>query len=372
MAGTGAISGAEFSGFKGERDRRAQRDTLLGRSNSRSGTEPPLLTLRGTPDNPVPQGGTLVAVGTSDDCTLRAAYWSPTARTCRGTVCLLQGRAEFIEKYYETIGDLRGRGFWVVAFDWRGQGESDRRIDDPHKGHVARFGDYCRDLKAVTESVLVPLMPQPHVGLAHSMGGCIALTCALDGFLPFRRLVTVAPMLSIRMVAWPAGASALLRLLDRLGFGRRFIPFGTPTSIATKPYAGNRLSRDPARYARNAAAAKAVEAGAVGDPTIAWTAEAFRAIARLRDRRAGRAIDLPTLIVAAGADPVCGTPAAERFAARLKAGHILVLPDARHEILTERDAIRQDFWAAFDAFVPGSPLPSHAEAAEHAAAVPVA
>lgn len=346
--------------------------TRLGRSDGGFGTRPPLLTLRSTPDNPVPAGGTLVAVGTRDDCTLRAAHWPPTTRTCRGTVCLLQGRAEFIEKYYETIRELRGRGFCVVAFDWRGQGESDRRIDDPRKGHVARFDDYRLDLKAVAESVLVPLMPEPHFALAHSMGGCVALTCALDGFSPFRRLVTAAPMLSIRMVAWPAGASALTRLLDRLGLGSRSIPFGRPVSIATNPYAGNRLSRDPARYARNAAAARAVEAGAVGDPTIAWTAEAFRAIARLRDPRAASRIDLPTLIVAAGADPVCATPAAERFAARLKAGAILVLADARHEILSERDAIRQDFWAAFDAFVPGSPLPSHAEAAEHAAAVPVA
>ena len=51
---------------------------------------------------------------------------------------------------------------------------------------------------------------------------------------------------------------------------------------------------------------------------------------------------------------------AERFARGLRAGHILVLPDARHEILSERDGIREDFWAAFDAFMPGS------EAAERA------
>lgn len=344
----------------------------MRRSNGEPGREPPLLTLLGTPDNPVPPGGTLVAVATGDDWTLRAAHWPPTTRTCRGSVCLLQGRAEFIEKYYETIAELRARGFGVLAFDWRGQGQSDRRIDDPRKGHVARFDEYRLDLKAVVDSVLVPLMPEPHFGLAHSMGGCVALTCALDGWTPFRRLVTLAPMLAIAMVAWPAGASALTRMLDRLGLGRRYIPFGRPVSIATKPYAGNRLSRDPARYARNAAAAAAVETGAVGDPTIAWTAEAFRAIARLRDPRAAPRIALPTLIVAAGADPVCATPAAERFAARLKAGAILVLPDARHEILAERDAIRQDFWAAFDAFVPGSALPAPTQAAEHAAAVPVA
>jgi lysophospholipase len=341
------------------------------RVGERTGAQAPMHTLRDTPDNPVPPGGTLVAVGTRDDCTLRAAIWRPTTRTCRGTVTLLQGRAEFIEKYYETVRDLLGRGFAVVAFDWRGQGESDRRVDDPHKGHVARFDEYRLDLLAIAETILVPRMPEPYLCLAHSMGGCVALTGALDGWLPFQRLVTVAPMLSIRMIRFPAAASVLARSLHRLGFGPRSIPFGRPVSIATNPFAGNRLSRDPVRYARNAAAARQVGAGAVGDPSIAWLAEAFRAMARLRDPRVPPLIGLPTLIVAAGADPVCGTAVTERFAARMKAGHLLVLPDARHEILSEREAIRQDFWAAFDAFMPGSALPTHAEVARHAAPVPL-
>jgi lysophospholipase len=61
------------------------------------------------------------------------------------------------------------------------------------------------------------------------------------------------------------------------------------------------------------------------------------------------------LIIAAGADPVCATPAIERFSSRLKAGRVIVIPGARHEILMEQDAIREQFWAAFDAFVPGTP-----------------
>ncbi|UMY16064.1 alpha/beta hydrolase [Methylobacterium organophilum] len=313
-----------------------------------------MLTLRSTPDNPVPPGGTLVPVRTADGVSLRAATWRPTTRTIKGTVCLLQGRAEFIEKYYETIADLRRRGFCVVAFDWRGQGESGRQVRDPHKGHVRRFSDFRRDLTAIEEAVLVPLMPEPYFCLAHSMGGAVALTGALEGWLPFKRLVTVAPMLSIRMVRWPTVAAVLSRGLHRLGFGRCYIPLGGPTSIATKPFAGNRLSSDPKRYARNAAAAASVGAGAVGDPTIAWLASAFRAMRVLRDPRVPPRITLPVLVVAAGADPVCGTPVTERFASRLKAGHLIVLPGARHEILTECDAIRTDFWAAFDAFIPGS------------------
>ena len=79
-----------------------------------------MLTLRSTPGNPVPPEGTLVAVRTADGRELRAAYWWPTGRVgAKGTVCLLQGRAEFIEKYYETIGDLRRRGFAVVASEMK-------------------------------------------------------------------------------------------------------------------------------------------------------------------------------------------------------------------------------------------------------------
>lgn len=315
----------------------------------------PMLTLRSTTDNPVPPGGVFTSVTTKDGVALRAAHWRPTTRTVKGTVCLLQGRAEFVEKYYETIAELRGRGFAVVAFDWRGQGESGRQVDDAHKGHVFDFDDYRLDLKAIEEALLQPLMPQPHFCLAHSMGGVVALTGALDAWLPFQRIVTVAPMLSIKMVRWPGFASVLARSLHRLGLGCRYIFFGNGTSIATKPFANNRLSGDPVRYARNAAAAREVGAGAVGDPSIAWAAAAFRTMARMRDARVPPAIPVPTLILAAGADPVCGTEAMERFAARLKSGRILVLPGARHEILSECDAIRQDFWAAFDAFIPGSP-----------------
>ena len=321
-----------------------------------------MLTLQSTPDNPVPAGGSLVAVRTRDGVVLRAAVWRPTARAVKGTVCLLQGRAEFIEKYYETVAELRRRGFCVVAFDWRGQGGSGRETPDPRMGHVARFSDYRVDLRAIEEAVLVPMMPEPYFGLAHSMGGAVALTGAIEGWLPFARLVALAPMVSIRMIRNPRLAGTIATALDALGLGRRPIPGGRPISIATLPFRNNRLSTDPVRYARNAAAAHGVGPGAVGDPTIGWVASAFRAMRRLRAPGAAERIAMPTLVVAAGADTVCGTPAAERFAKRLRAGHFLVLPGARHEILTETDAIREDFWAAFDAFVPGTVLAGDASA----------
>ena len=59
-------------------------------------------------------------------------------------------------------------------------------------------------------------------------------------------------------------------------------------------------------------------------------------------------------MMAASADTVVSTPAIEEFAYHLRGGAHLVIPGARHEILQEQDRYRSQFWAAFDAFVPGT------------------
>jgi len=310
-----------------------------------------------TPDNPVPGNPTLVTVRTRDGIPLRAAYWLPETEAPQGTVCVLQGRAEFIEKYFETVGELLGRGFAVVTFDWRGQGLSGRQVSNRRKGHVRRFSDYRHDLEAIRDQILVPHMPEPHFGLAHSMGGAIALNAAYETWLPFRRLVTTTPMIALCIIRRTRSSAILARILRILGMGGMFVPGGGETSISTMPFKGNRLTSDPVRYARNAEVAHAIGAGAVGAPTVAWLDSAFGLMKRFADPRYAVRIRLPTLIVAAGADPVCATPATERFASRLKAGSVIVIPGARHEILMERDPIREQFWAAFDAFIPGTPDP---------------
>src|SRR3712207_2790788 len=142
----------------------------------------------------------------------------------QGTVCILQGRAEFIEKYFEVVGELRRRGFAVVTFDWRGQGHSGRQVGNPRKGHVRRFEDYQLDIEAIRDHVLIPYMPEPHFALAHSMGGAIALQSAAAGRLPFRRLVTTTPMVALCLIKPLRTVAATARILHLLGFGKSFVP----------------------------------------------------------------------------------------------------------------------------------------------------
>jgi lysophospholipase len=304
------------------------------------------------PGYPVPGHGKVWFATTRDGARLRLASWRPTVRPVRGTVVLVQGRAEFIERYSETIADLRRRGFHVLAFDWRGQGGSQRFVRRERKGHIGWLRHYESDL-ALAMAEMREKLPAPYFVLAHSMGAALCLDAARHGALPVSRMVALAPMLGLTMIERPGLANRLASLLFWLGLGRFFVPGGGDTAISTKPFEGNRLTGDAIRYARNSALSTAARHLSIGDPTIAWVNTAFRLMARLNAPSAAREVRVPTLVIAAGRDPVVSTPAIERFAARLKTGSALVLPAARHEILMESDAIRAQFWAAFDAFIPG-------------------
>ena len=94
------------------------------------------------PSNPVPRNTFCDSVRTPDGVNLRYARFPPNRSPVRGTIIVVHGRTEFIEKYFETVNDLRRRGFAVLVFDARGQGGSDRLLTNRRKGHVRDFADY--------------------------------------------------------------------------------------------------------------------------------------------------------------------------------------------------------------------------------------
>lgn len=306
-----------------------------------------------TPENPVPPQGVVAAIRAADGMILRVARWHPVGQPV-GTLLICSGRAQSIEQYFETIFELLQRQIVVVAFDWRGQGMSGRELSNPHKGHIDDFSLYERDLAALVEQVLDPFCPQPWFALGQSMGGAVLLAQARAGQCPFERLVLAAPLIDIYRLRYRQAVRLLVEGLDIIGFGGAFIPSGGRTTSLTRPFAGNPLTSDPQRYARNAAIVAAAPQFAVGAPTIGWVNAAFRRIEEFADPEYPRRTLTPILVVAAGADRVVDLAATERFATRLKAGHLVVIPYAQHEILAERDGLREQFWAAFDAFVPGT------------------
>jgi lysophospholipase len=313
------------------------------------------MSLVSIPSNPIPEGAVEGRIKAADGVELRFARWPVAAgKQRKGTVCVFPGRAEMIEKYFEVVSELRERGFAVAVLDWRGQGGSARILSDPRKGHVGDFEEYQRDLEAFMRQIVLPDCPPPYFALAHSMGGANILRALREERRWFDRAVLCAPFIDLRLRRWPKVTRYFTRIMAAIGFGRRYVPGGSADAVTNRPFANNPVSSDKVRYDRIAAIIEAEPALGLGSPTYSWIAAAFRQTLEFAEPEFAAKLHHPILIIGAGDDVLVSTLAAEKFASRLRAGAILTIPGSRHEILIERDAIRAQFWAAFDAFVPGS------------------
>jgi len=310
------------------------------------------MTLLSIPANPVPEGALAGTIGTPDGVTLRFARWAAPAGG-RGTVCVFTGRSEYIEKYFETVQELRRRGYAVAVIDWRGQGHSSRRLGNPRKGHVESFSEYQIDVAAFVKQVVLPDCPPPYFALAHSMGGAVMLRVAHAGLEVFERFVLCAPLIDLPRPRASLPMRGLMRLLRSAGMGERFIPGGNIDLIRSTGFPGNPVTSDPRRYARNASILEADPTLGIASPTVAWLDAVFAAMGEFRPPEFAGRIRQPVLMLAAGDDRVVSVPAIAAFAGNLAAGSHRVIAGAKHEMLQEDDRYRAQLWAAFDAFMSG-------------------
>ncbi|MEO5760355.1 MAG: alpha/beta hydrolase [Mesorhizobium sp.] len=310
------------------------------------------------PGNPRPENATGGFFTTRDGKKIRYGLFAAVARPMKGTVVLLTGRNECIEKYFETIRNLADRGLGVATLDWRGQGDSDRLIRDRQRGYVRSFRDYTSDLEQFFEEIVLPDCRGPYYILAHSAGAVITLLAAPSMVNRVRRMVLIAPFLTLPDL--PVSISTVRRVcsfLCLLGLGRLYAAWG-PRPKQPPSFATNKVTSDPARFQRNTQIYKTYPQLALGGPTIRWLQAAAKASEAVSDPDFMARIQVPLLMVAAGADQVVSTKAVEAYARHLRLGSLLMIDGSRHEILQEADIYREQFLAAFDEFIPGTDDPT--------------
>jgi lysophospholipase len=304
--------------------------------------------------NPVPSGAVVGMFQGHDGTKLRFARWEPTRAPRRGTVCVFPGRGEFIEKYFEVVSDLRRRGFAVAIHDWRGQGGSARALDNPRKGYVRSFADYGADLTLFMRDVVLPNCPSPYIALAHSMGGNVLLHNATASDSWFDRMVLTAPMIAIADEKLGAPLPLVRFYAELLGWGpvgRLYVRGGSDRPEELRGFENNPLTSDAERFRRTQQLIEVAPHLALGSPTIAWLRAALRSCRSLMRPEFALGVQVPVLFVAAGNDRIVSPPAIDTLASFMKIGARVSIAGSRHEILQERDEIRQRFWAAFDAYL---------------------
>jgi lysophospholipase len=288
---------------------------------------------------------------------LRYACWNApgTARAgaVRGSVVLLTGRGEFIEKYAtEIVGELLARGYCVFAMDWRGQGLSDRPLEDRGKGHIDNFTTYMADLQLFLDKVVIPAAPRPILALCHSMGAHITMRLlAENGSGPFSAGVLVSPMTALLREAMLR--SVLMLMPEIPAIEHRYL-FGTgPFVLLAREFNANFVTHDERRYRFTEQWFTADPRLTLGGPTLGWGRQAVHSMTAALAPGYLERIDLPLLLVSAGEDPLIDTRTHATVAARLRHGEHFTIAPAKHEVMMETDDLRALFWEAFDRLANG-------------------
>lgn len=313
----------------------------------------------------------------ADGTTLRYAHWAvPNPEQRAGTVVFFQGRTEFIEKNIDTYQDLLADGYDVWTLDWRGQGLSDRLLDDRNKGHIDSFDTFVADAERFVDGVvMLDQLDGRKVLLAHSMGGAIGTLYLLKHPGRFDRAVFTSPLIGL-----PAGVEiARLPNWIKVGLGGQerctgfdddcpwtsdFAPQIDPCEL-DEGNAGANLndaattesySHDAGRIAEIDCLVRSSRNGDAADPglglggsTSGWLRAAFEATDAIG---AGKTdLETPLLIVGAGGETIVDNADQAGFCdAANPACCRLEIPDAGHEILIEAEVFRARFMEWFREF----------------------
>ncbi len=287
-----------------------------------------------------PAGGRAQWLTTADGLRIRVAVWN--AAGPQGTVLLLPGRTEYVEKYGRAAGDLAQRGFATLCIDWRGQGLSPRPLADPMTGHVAAFSDYQTDLAAMLAFARAQGLPEPYYMMAHSMGGCIGLR-ALIGGLPVAAAAFSAPMWGILMATWMRPVATAISAAARwFAFDGRYAPgTGPSTYVVDSPFVGNTLTTDAEMWDYMRRQALAHPELSLGGPSLGWL---NTALAECHALSLLPSPDYPTLCALGTAEKIVDVGPVHARMAAWPRGRLDLYPGSEHEVMMERSALRGRFF----------------------------
>lgn len=118
--------------------------------------------------------------------------WQPAEKRAKGIVLIVHGHGEHGERYSFVAKEMTEAGYIVIAFDLQGHGRSEGK-----RGHMRAMNATIDDVVKVMEDARDRHRDLPIVLYGHSMGGNIALNCALRRKPDIQALILTSPWLRL-------------------------------------------------------------------------------------------------------------------------------------------------------------------------------
>ncbi len=259
----------------------------------------------------------------------------------RATIVYVPGRSEAWIRGAETFYDLYQAGFNVFVYDHRGQGYSPRLVSkNPQIGHVHWFSDYADDLNEFVEKIVRAQVPESQklYLLAHSMGGAVATDYLTSHVHPFSAVILSAPMFQVDTRPYPEMiAKTIVNSAVAFGQGKKYAA-GQDDFDFTVPFQGNTLTTSTARYAAYQDMNRRFPDSVLGGASNRWVQQALRGSRRIR--KSMDRLNIPMVLLQAGNDRLVKSPGQIQACAKSPLCTLIAIPGAEHELLNERDELR--------------------------------
>ena len=284
---------------------------------------------------------------TTDGIRVRTSFWA--ANDPVGTVFVFPGRADYIEKYGGLANFCLSNNLNVIAIDWRGQGLSERLLDDKNIGHIEDFKNYQNDVEVIIKEAKDASLVKPWIIFAHSMGGLIGLRTLHDNPV-FEKVVFTSPMWGIQMPPiLKSGASIIMSLISLIGKMETYAPTTSPeTRILNEEYEFNKLTSDIRNFKLLRQQLIQHPNLQIGGPSSAWVSAALDEI----EFQIGKEPPItPALCFLGEKEEIIDNLAVREFCRNWDSCDLISIPDAKHDLLMEKKMILHSLFEKLEKFI---------------------
>lgn len=287
----------------------------------------------------------------------RIYYQTFIQENSKGSVVILHGFSEFIEKYSEIIYYFSQQGYDVYMLEHFGHGFSERSVsvgDNLSKVIIDEFEVYVEDVDQFVNDVVKPSHDdsKPLFLYGHSMGGGIATRHLEKHPNTFDAAVLSSPMIEVNLGFTPKWVAKFISASAKaFNSGDKYV-FGhydyTPEDLFSDPacpatsynrYAYGLLKRYNDIYSQTYGA------------TWSWLNTSLKATDRMIKKSEAEKVTIPVLLFQAEDDSLVKSGGQLKFASRAPNVNLIKCPNTHHEIFNSPDPIARAYWiTVFDFF----------------------
>jgi lysophospholipase len=274
---------------------------------------------------------------TTDGIKLQELQYMPIAPIAH--VLLVLGKNECLLKYNELAENLASFKIAVTVYDHRGQGFSDRILENKDKCHINSFMQYVDDLEFIIKNNSLNI---PTFIIAISMGAAITLRFLKEKLLPINLygVIFISPFLGIKA---PIPISILKVLLKLKSFiTTKDSYFYRNDTFKPRIFGVNANTHDQKRHDAYFNLYKKYPNARLGGMTNQWLYEVLNNISILTNEK--WELPVPTLFIIANNDNIVNSNRSKNFVMKHNQDpfkpKMKIINNSFHDLLLEKDEIQ--------------------------------